>query len=131
VRTFVGLWINQREAIVVSVTGDATRTLRITSGAKGRSAKKGKQHLRPYYREVTDAVRDAQSIFIFGSVTAKMALKEALLNSGLPPHRVVGTELAERMTEQQLVRATRKFCGLWARGSERSSERPASDLSPQ
>jgi hypothetical protein len=116
---------------VVSITDGATKTRHITSGAKGRSANQRKHHLRKYYQEVTDAVRDAQSIFIFGSVTAKMALKEALLNSGLPIHRVVGTEVAEQMTEQQLVKATREICGLWARILERSSERPASDPSPE
>jgi hypothetical protein len=63
-----------------------------------------------FYGKVIHAVRDAQSIFIFGSPRAKMTLKEELLKTELPSYRIAGTETAERMTERRLVVMTREIC---------------------
>ena len=129
----VGLWINQRQAIIVSITGGVEKIAHITSRAEARrglsdgqsaiehycpqdavSRRRGEEkrrtHQSEYYRRVTKAVRDAQSIFIFGSPRAKMALKEELLKTELPSHRIAGTETVERMTERQLMVTTREIC---------------------
>ena len=72
------------------------------------------RHLGEYYRKVTDSISDAQSIFVFGSARAKMELKSEILKVGTLSHRVVGTETADAMTDNELVARAREIFGLRA-----------------
>jgi hypothetical protein len=109
---YVVLWTSHKQTIIVSITGGVEKILRVKSAAKGRAGEKSRNPLNEYYGGVIHAIRGAQEVFIFGPAQAKMELKIAILKSGLPSHRVVGTETADRMTERRLVARAREMCGL-------------------
>ena len=107
---WVVLWTSHKQAIIVSITDGVEKILRVESKAKGGVAEKWRQHMGEYYRTVICTIQDAQEIFIFGPAQAKMELKIEILKSEPLSHRVVGTETADTMTENQLVARAREMC---------------------
>jgi stalled ribosome rescue protein Dom34 len=82
----VGLWIDHRESIIVTITdkGEETNTLvsnmekhvRFSGGAQVSSEEDTRDHefsghLDKYYHKVIASIHDADSIFIFGPGEAK------------------------------------------------------------
>ena len=106
------LWISHRRGTIVSVTDGAEKIVHVRSNACRQPEETPGQHLGEYYRRVIDSVRNAQSIFVFGSAQAKMELKSEMLKVGTLSHRVVGTETAGAMTDAQLLAKAREICGL-------------------
>jgi hypothetical protein len=119
-----GLWIDHREAIVVSLVDDREATKRIESAMEkhvrfsgGNESEEGSaddqrdrqftRHLDRYYDEVIAQLGDAQSILIFGPGEAKGELEKRLAAKGLGP-RVVGVETADKMTTGQIAARTRQ-----------------------
>jgi alcohol dehydrogenase YqhD (iron-dependent ADH family) len=107
----VVLWASHKQAVIVSITDGVETILHVDSKAKGHVGEKWSHHLSEYYRKVIHALRDAQSIFIFGPARVKMALKEEILKTEPLAHRIVGTETADTMTENQLVARAGEICG--------------------
>ena len=130
-KTKVGLWIDQRKAIVVAVTDKGEETGLIISNVekhpqrsgdlplKGRYESQKVQaddsrqkaltgHLNIYYDAVIASIRDAESILIFGPGEAKDALKERLEKNKLDK-RIVGIETVDRMTDRQVAAKVRKY----------------------
>jgi hypothetical protein len=108
---YVVLWTNHNQAIIVSITGGVETILHVESKAKGGVQEKWRQHLGEYYRKVVRAIEDAQEIFIFGSAQAKLELKSEILKVDGLSGRVVGTETADAMSENELVARAREICG--------------------
>ena len=106
----VVLWTSHKQAVIVSITDGVEKILHVESKAKGGVEEKWRHHLGEYYRKVIRAIHDAQKIFIFGPAQAKMELKIKILKSEPLSHRVVGTETADTMTENQLVARAREIC---------------------
>ena len=107
---YVVLWTSHKQAIIVSITDGVEKILHVESKAKGGVEEKWRQHLGEYYRKVIRAIQDAQEIFIFGPAQAKLELKIEILKSEPLAHRVVGTETADTMTENELVALARVIC---------------------
>lgn len=107
---YVVLWISHKQAIIVSITDGVEEILHVESKAKGGVEEKWRQHRGEHYRKVIRAIQDAQEVFIFGPAQAKMALKSEILKSEPLSHRVVGTETADTMTENELVPLARVIC---------------------
>jgi hypothetical protein len=126
----VGLWIDHRKAVVVSVTdqGDATsviasrveKQLGRFAGVRSRAPyesqavladdsqeRKFHGHLAPYYEAVIAATRGVESIFIFGPGEAKVELKQQLEKVGRG-RCVVGIETTDKMTERQIAAKVRQ-----------------------
>lgn len=126
----VGIWIDHREAIIVSLTGVAEKTLHISSNSGKHLRYSGSSHsktpegmkevtsedrrdrrfenvLNQFYDEVVAAVQDAQSIQIFGPGEAKGELEKRLERAGLKEH-VLAIEAADNMTDGQIVAKVRK-----------------------
>jgi hypothetical protein len=126
----VGLWIDHREAVIVTLTGKGEAVELITSKVEkqlrrsGDSPLKGphephqvpeqdsrkrafKGHLNIYYDAVVASVRDAESILIFGPGDAKDELKERLEKHKLGGH-IAGIETVDKMTRNQIVAKTRQ-----------------------
>jgi hypothetical protein len=129
-RTRVGLWIDHRKAIVVTVTdkGDETRLvisavqkqLRRSgdSPLKGRyerqqvvaddSQQKGfTGHLNSYYDAVIASIGGAESILIFGPGEAKGELKKRLQRKNLGG-RIAVLETVDKMTDRQIAAKVRQ-----------------------
>jgi hypothetical protein len=128
--TKVGLWIDHRKAIVVTVTekGDETRIV-ISAAEKqlrrsGDSPLKGRYerqqvvaddsqqrgftgHLNSYYDAVIASIGDAESILIFGPGEAKGELKKRLGHKNLAD-RIAVLETVDKMTDRQIATKVRQ-----------------------
>ena len=120
----VGLWIDHKEAFIVSLGEGAEQTQHLESGMEkhvrfsGRhSADDGSAdnqrdrqfaaHLSKYYDSVIDQVKLAESLFLFGPGEAKGELKKQLVTHGLG-ERIVGVETTDKLTEPQIVAKVRQ-----------------------
>jgi hypothetical protein len=129
-KTKVGLWIDHKQAIVVTVTDQGEEIGQITSEVEkqlqrsGDSPLKGpyesKQvpaddsrqraftgHLNSYYDEVIAGIREAEAILILGPGEAKGELRKRLEEKNLGD-RIVGVETADKMTDGQIAAKVRQ-----------------------
>jgi hypothetical protein len=130
--TNVGLWIDRRKAIVVTITGKGENTRLIRSRAERQlhhsggapleeacdqahvPARDGRQktlkaHLNIYYGAVIASIRQAESVLIFGAGEAMRELSNRLRRANLSG-RVVGMEAADTMTDHQIAARVRQHC---------------------
>jgi len=128
----VGLWIDHRKAIVVTIKNEKEAVqviesnveprVRFSGGSRtatpyspqdvaseGKRDERYRHHLDTYYGEVIQAIRDADSILIFGPGEAKGDLKKALEESRELGRRIVGVESADKMTQRQIAAKVRDY----------------------
>jgi hypothetical protein len=128
--TGLGVWIDHRKAVVVTMTGTDATIKEILSEVEtqprrsGDSPLKGSYeavqvpaddrlqsvltaHLNIYYDAVIDCFGDTESIFIFGPGEAKNELKQRLEAKHLSGH-IVGIETVDRMTNPQIAAKVRQ-----------------------
>jgi len=128
----VGLWIDHRKAIVVTIENDKEAAQVIESNVEPRVRFSGgsrtatpyspqeiaserkrderyRHHLDAYYSEVIQAIRDADSILIFGPGEPKGELKKAIEESKDMGRRIVGVESADKMTQRQIAAKVRDY----------------------
>ncbi len=133
-RTKVGLWIDHRKAIVVTVTDKGEEIGLIISVVEkqlrrsGDSPLKGSYesqqvpaddsrqrnlsgHLNLYYDAVITGIGDAESILIFGPGEAKGELKKRLEKSKLGKN-IAGIETVDKMTNRQIAAKVRQHYSL-------------------
>ncbi len=126
----IGLWIDHRETVLVILTEDAEEILHITSSGERHIRYSGRSHsrtpkglrevtaedqrdrkfenqLNKYYEEVIAAIRDADTIQIFGPGEAKGELKKRIERDGLKAHILV-VETADKMTDGQIAAKVRE-----------------------
>ena len=122
----LGLWIDHREAVIVTVANKVTKKeeeiKRINSDMEkhvrfsGNSPEGSPEdqrdrrfegHLHQYYDEVIAAIHDADSILIMGPGEAKGELKKQLEHEKLGD-RVVGIETVDKLTEPQIEAKVRQ-----------------------
>lgn len=131
----VGLWIDHRKAIVVSITenGEEIKEIikEIISDVEKQPRRSGDSPLKGayeavqvpaddslqraftgslnvYYDKVIDSIGIAESILIFGPSTAKDELKERLKENNLDS-RIVGVETVDKMTDHQIAAKTKQY----------------------
>lgn len=113
----IGVWIDHREAVIVTVmdegeeikriSSDADHHTRFSSGSaegspEDRRDRRFGEHLHQYYAAVIAAIRDVDSIFILGPGEAKGELEKQMTHDKLNG-RIVGIEAADKLTEAQIV----------------------------
>jgi stalled ribosome rescue protein Dom34 len=108
-----GLWIDHVKALIVITFEGGEKKLAILSHVEPQpEADAGRQrtftgHLNRFYAEVIKAIRDAESILIFGPGEAKVELRNHLDRACLGA-KVVGVEPADEMTEPQIAAKVRE-----------------------
>ena len=125
----VGLWIDHRKAVIVSIENEVEVTreirsnmekhVRFSSGTQsnvsedlsGSTAedirdRQFDDHLGRYYEGIVSFIRDADSIWIFGPGEAKVELENRLRHDELGA-RVVGIETVDKMTDHQIAAKVR------------------------
>ena len=130
-KTIVGLWIDHRKAVIAVVSDKGEETKVIESNVEKHSGRiagvrstttyesqkvpaddirerEFTSHLHGYYDEVILAIRDAESILIFGPGEAKGELKSRLAKDKLGG-RIVALETADRMTDRQIAAKVREY----------------------
>jgi hypothetical protein len=130
-KTRAGIWIDHRQAKIVTMTdGGETVRLIIAKAEKqlrrtGDSPLKGgyesqrvpaddsrqkalTMHLNIYYNAVIAAVRDAEAVLIFGPGEAKGELKKRLVRDRLGA-LIAGMETTGNMTDPQIAAKVRQY----------------------
>ena len=129
-----GLWIDHRQAVIVTLVDQVEETERIISDIEGqvrysgtshgshddtteirrdRQDRRFDAHLGEYYGEVIASLRNADSILIFGPGEAKGELQKHLEDQALCG-RVVGIETADAMTDGQIAAKVREYFRGWS-----------------
>jgi len=129
--TRVGLWIDHRKTVVITVTEEEEELELIISKVEkqlrrsGDSPLKGPYdplqvpaadnrqktftgHLNIYYDAVIACIRNAESILIFGPGEAKDELKKRLERNNLGG-RIAGIETVDKMTDRQIAAKVRQY----------------------
>jgi len=130
-KTIAGLWIDHRKAVIATVSDTGEETKVIESNVEKHSGRVAgvrsttpyeaqkvpaddtrerefTSHLHGYYDEVIAAIRDAESILIFGPGEAKGELKGRLEKHKLGG-RIVAVEAADKMTDRQIAAKVRGY----------------------
>ena len=126
-----GVWIDHRKAIIVLVTPTGEHTSVIVSKVEKHPQRSGDSplgasyesrqvprddsrqraltgHLNIYYDTVIAALRNAESLFIFGPGEAKGELKKRFMKSRRGG-RVVAVEAVDKMTDRQIARKVHEY----------------------
>ncbi len=129
-KTSAGLWIDHRKALIVFVSakGESTQTIEshvekqqgrfegvrstmrheaqlVPADDRQQSSFTG--HLNEYYDKVAAAIRDADSVLIFGPGEAKGELKRRI-ERRRPSESIVAIETADKMTDREIAAKVRK-----------------------
>ena len=130
-KTSMGLWIDHRKAVIVSVSGKDEETSVIESNAEkqpgrfdgvrsttpyeaqkvtadNRQDRKFADQLNIYYDEVISVLRDAESILLFGPGEAKVELKKRLEDDHLA-HIIQDVKTVDQMTDPQIAAKVREY----------------------
>lgn len=128
----VGLWIDHREAIIVTIDDSGQETVqciksgverktRLSGGSRGRSpygpqdvAKEQtrdhrfQRQLDEYYERLIEYLEEAESIWIFGPGEAKTELAKKVKKIKSMADKLSGTESADKMTKPQIAARVRE-----------------------
>lgn len=120
----VGLWIDHRQAVIVTITDKNEEIKKVDSGIKkhvrfsaGASADNAGEdtrdrqfgnYLTSYYEKIAALLRGAESIHIMGPGEAKTELQVVLEKAGLK-NRVASVEAADKMTKPQVVARVKEY----------------------
>lgn len=116
----IGLWIDHRKAIIVTVKDEGEEIMKIASNMEkhvrftsedGRGEdvrdRQFENHLNSYYDEVIAVIRDADSIQIFGPGEAKGELEKQIEKAGLKA-RISAIETTDKLTDHQIAAKVRE-----------------------
>ncbi len=131
-----GVWIDHRGSVIVALADDGEHITHIASNVEKHLARSGDSPLKGsyeplqvpaddsrqralagelnhYYDSVIAAVRNYDSLLLFGPGEAKGELHKRLINSKLKA-RVDAVETADKMTDPQIAAKVRAHFGLQA-----------------
>jgi hypothetical protein len=131
----MGVWIDHKEAILVSIKDDKTRVGRIESGAESHFRPSGgwkasgtsvaqsvykeqkaderrKHQLQDFYQEVVKKLIHCRDIFIFGPGEAKLELTKEIKKIKDGVNRIAEVQASDRLTENQIVAKVKSFFSL-------------------
>ena len=120
----VGLWVDRRQATIISIGGTQVETRQIQSNIEKQLRRSGDSPLKGsfeaqsvpaddsqearftgslnmFYDEIIDNIGKAQSILLFGPGEAKGELKKRFISRNLEKN-IVGVETTDKMTESQI-----------------------------
>lgn len=124
----VGVWIDHRQAVIMTLVDQVEDIQQITSNVeeqvrysgdsagshddtteirRDRQDRRFDAHLGKFFDEVIVSFRDVDSILIFGPGEAKRKLQKHLEGQAIGEH-IVGIETTDNMTEGQIVAKVRQ-----------------------
>jgi hypothetical protein len=128
----IGIWIDHKEAILVSIEGGQTTVERIESHAESHFRPSGgwkaagtsvaqsvskeqkaderrKHQFHNFYRMVIKKIGEAGNIFIFGPGEAKLELAKEVEKIKSQHSKIAAVEVSDRLTENQIVAKVKSF----------------------
>ena len=118
----VGIWIDHRKAIIVTISGGHVRTKTLVSdvgphthyagsqegGGEKKYEERHSQSLDRYYDDVISRLGEPEAVLLFGPGEAKLELKHRLGRSKVLSEGVVAVESADKLTDPQIVAKVRE-----------------------
>jgi len=127
----VGLWIDHRKAVLVTLEGKAEEIRLIQSGVEQQTRSRGGTHMKTthtaqyfpaedhldrqfieklnkYYEAVIAALRSADSVLVFGPGEAKSELEKRIACERAMV-RIAAIEIADKMTDRQIADKVRRY----------------------
>ena len=108
-----GIWINQRKALVVTLTPEGPHTTLILSKVEKPPEQDERRQraltgaLNTYYDGVIAAVRGYANVLLFGPGEAKGELHKRLVKMQVGDH-VTAVEAADKMTDREIIAKVRE-----------------------
>jgi len=130
-KQLVGLWIDHRKAVIVSILGNGKEIMltlrshvephvRFTAGSRSKTPhlsmevtaedqrdRRFAQQLNSYYDGVISQIHEAEAILVFGPGEAKRELEKRLESKGLGS-RIRAVEAADKLTDRQIAAKVRR-----------------------
>jgi hypothetical protein len=119
----VGLWIDHRKAVIVSITGESEEIKTMLSGMEKHVRFSGEaqagteedirdrrftNHLNKYYDKVIAFIRNADLILIMGPGEAKGEIKRRIENENIA-NQTINIETADKMMNPQIASKVRQY----------------------
>ena len=119
----IGLWIDHKEALIVTASAENEAIKRVESHAGSHTRFSGEaargteedardnrfeNHLRDFYDDVITNIHDADSILIIGPGEAKFELKKWLEHKHLDG-RIAGVETVDKLSDHQIAASVKDF----------------------
>ena len=122
----VGVWIDHKKAVIVSITAGEVTTRTLTSdvgahprysgsqegGGEKKYEERHNQDLDRYYDEVIGQLGKPDALLLFGPGEAKLQLKERLARSTVSSERIVALESTDKLTDPQIVAKVKEHFGI-------------------
>jgi len=118
----IGLWIDHKKAVIVTIIGETEEISEIISNMEKRVRYSGAAqeapgedqrdrqymfHLSRYYDRVIAQIRDAKSVLIMGPGEAKREFEKQLKSESYSG-KIVGVETVDKMTDRQIAARVRQ-----------------------
>lgn len=130
--TMLGIWIDHRDAVLVSVKGGLASVRSMESGVEPRTHASGgrkaggtsvaqsitneqrmderhKHQIHDFYQEVIKAANGAEAVYIFGPGAAKQELAGEIEKTKSLRVNIVAVETCDKLTEPQIVAKVKTF----------------------
>ena len=122
----VGVWIDHKKAVIVSIAAGEVTTRTLTSGVgahphysgsqEGGGEKKYEerhnQDLDRYYDDVIGQLGKPDALLLFGPGEAKLQLKARLGRGQGLPESIVAVESTDKLTDPQIVAKVKEHYGI-------------------
>ena len=122
----VGIWIDHKKAVVVTISAGhvSTKTLmsdvgphtRYSGSQEGGGEKKYEerhsQGLDRYYDDVISQLGEPDALLLFGPGEAKLQLKDRLSRFKVLSESIVAVESADKLTDPQIVAKVKEHYGI-------------------
>ena len=122
----VGVWLDHKKAVIVSITAGEVTTRTLTSdvgahphysgsqegGGEKKYEERYNQDLDRYYDDVIGQLGKPDALLLFGPGEAKLQLKARLGRSKGSPESVVAVESSDKLTDPQIVARVKEHYGI-------------------
>jgi len=122
----VGVWIDHKKAIIVSIAAGEVTTRTLTSdveahphysgsqegGGEKRYEERHNQDLDRYYDDVIGQLGKPDAVLLFGPGEAKLQLKARLGRSKMSSESIVAVESTDKLTDPQIVAKVKEHYGI-------------------
>ena len=122
----VGVWIDHKKAVIVSIAAGEVTTRTLTSdigahphysgsqegGGEKKYEQRHNQDLDRYYDDVIGQIGKPDALLLFGPGEAKLQLKERLRRSNVSSESIVAVETTDKLTDPQIVAKVKEHYGI-------------------
>jgi hypothetical protein len=122
----VGVWIDHKRAVIVSIAGGHVTTRSLESevgshphysgsqegGGEKKYEQRHSQDLDRYYDDVIGQLGKPDALLLFGPGEAKLQLKERLGRSKELSASIVAVESTDKLTDPQIVARVKEHYGI-------------------